>query len=130
MLANIRATVCDIRSRKFPDWNMLGTAGSFFKNPVISEAHFAELQRTYPLIPGYETGDGTVKVALGWILDHALALRGHREGNVGTYEGQALVIGNHGGASSAELETFVRGITEKIFDATKIVVEWEVTKLS
>ncbi|OGJ69398.1 UDP-N-acetylenolpyruvoylglucosamine reductase [Candidatus Peribacteria bacterium RIFCSPLOWO2_12_FULL_53_10] len=129
-LGEIRTAVCDIRSRKFPDWNVLGTAGSFFKNPTISGEHFAELRRMYPELPGYRGEDGTVKVALGWILDHVLDLRGHREGNVGTYEGQALVIVNHGGAGSAELETFVRGIAEKIFDATKLVVEWEVTKLA
>lgn len=129
-LADIRAAVCDIRSRKFPDWNIMGTAGSFFKNPVISEAHFNALLRRYPLLPGYKTENSEVKVPLGWILDHILALRGYREGNVGTYEGQALVVVNHGGATSVELETFVRSVSKKIFDATNIVVEWEVTKLA
>lgn len=129
-LAEIRAAVCGIRSHKFPDWNVLGTAGSFFKNPTISEEHFNELVQQYPALPGYGAGQGRVKIALGWILDHVLAVRGVRAGNVGTYEGQALVVVNHGDATAEELETFVRDLARKIFDATKIAVEWEVTKLS
>ncbi|MDZ4284252.1 MAG: UDP-N-acetylmuramate dehydrogenase, partial [Patescibacteria group bacterium] len=74
-LEEIRAAVCAIRSRKFPDWNIVGTAGSFFKNPVISETHFNELLHTYPLLPGYRNTDGSVKIPLGWILDNVLAVR-------------------------------------------------------
>jgi UDP-N-acetylmuramate dehydrogenase len=129
-LGDIRAAICAIRSEKFPDWNVIGTAGSFFKNPIILEAHFKKLLEKYPLLPGHATGDGLIKVPLGWILDHVLHVRGYRQGNVGTYEGQALVLVNHGDATAAELERFVENISEKIFNATKIVVEWEVTKLS
>ncbi|MBI4086496.1 UDP-N-acetylmuramate dehydrogenase [Candidatus Kaiserbacteria bacterium] len=128
-LTEIRTAVCAIRSRKFPDWNVLGTAGSFFKNPTISDAHFSALLERFPELPGYKTPEG-VKVALGWILDRVLNVRGYRSGTVGTYEGQALVVVNYGDATSAELETFARDIAQKIFDATEIVVEWEVTKLS
>lgn len=129
-LQEIRSAVCVIRSQKFPDWNVMGTAGSFFKNPTISRAHFDELREQYPAFPGYETENGDVKVPLGWILDHVLDLRGYRFGNVGTYEGQALVLVNHGGATATELETFVQNIAKKVFDVTRIAVEWEVTKLA
>lgn len=128
-LASIREAVCAIRAKKFPDWTVLGTAGSFFKNPTISKAHFETLRKRFPGLPGYETPEG-VKVTLGWILDRVLNVRGHREGNVGTYEGQALVLVNHGDATAAELEAFARLLAQKIFDATDIAVEWEVTKLS
>lgn len=129
-LAEIRTAVCAIRAQKFPDWNVTGTAGSFFKNPTIPKTHFEKLAGKYPELPGYETENGEVKVHLGWILDRALGLRGFRDGNVGTYEGQALVLVNHGGATAQELEAFARGIAQKVFDATQIEVEWEVTKLS
>lgn len=128
-LTEIRTEVCKIRSKKFPDWSIVGTAGSFFKNPIISNTHFNELVEKYPLLPGHPTENGEVKVALGWILDHVLHVRGYREGNVGTYEGQALVVVNHGNATAAELEKFVQNISKKVFNATNIVVEWEVTKL-
>lgn len=128
-LSAIRDAVCEIRSKKFPDWNVIGTAGSFFKNPIISEPQFKALLKKYPDLPGHPMTEHEVKVPLGWILDHVLDVRGYREGNVGTYEGQALVVVNHGDATAAELETFARSLTQKVFDATHIVVEWEVTKL-
>lgn len=130
LLEEIRTEVCRIRSRKFPDWKVMGTAGSFFKNPIISQAHFQELLEKYPLLPGHAIENGRMKVPLGWILDHILNLRGYRAGTVGTYEGQALVLVNYGGATAEELETFVRNISQKIFNATKIIVAWEVTKLA
>jgi UDP-N-acetylmuramate dehydrogenase len=82
------------------------------------------------MLPGHSAGDGLVKVSLGWILDHILHVRGYREENVGTYIGQALVLVNHGDATAAELEAFVQNISAKIFEATDITVEREVTKLS
>ncbi len=129
-LAEIRTAVCEIRSKKFPDWNVLGTAGSFFKNPIISEVHYARLVKQYPQLPGYPAGNGEVKIALGWILDHVLNVRGFRQGAVGTYEGQALVIVNHGDATAIELETFAAHIVEQVRVATNITIAWEVTKLS
>jgi len=71
-----------------------------------------------------------VKVSLGWILDRALNLRGYREGDIGTYEGQALVVVNYGGATARELEAFADDIEKKVFAATNISLEREVTKLS
>lgn len=127
-LAEIRNAVCTIRSSKFPDWTKVGTAGSFFKNPVIAPAHFALLQQRFPELPGFPGADG-VKVSLAWILDRVLNVRGHREGTVGTYEGQALVIVNHGDATAADVAAFAQTLARRVFDATEIVVEWEVTKV-
>ena len=67
-----------------------------------------------------------MKVPLGWILEHVLCVRGVREGAVGTYKGQALVLVNHGGATSTEVDAFANMIEKKVFDATGIVVEREV----
>ncbi len=137
-LAEIRAAVCAIRARKFPDWLVVGTAGSFFKNPIISKEHFEELQERYPDLPGHvvreEEGQsqqtGRVKVSLGWILDRVLALRGYREGNVGTYEGQALVLVNYGGATAREVSAFADALAEKVRTATGIEVVREVSSCS
>jgi len=129
-LAEIRAAVCAIRSRKFPDWHVVGTAGSFFKNPVISAAEYARLVALYPGLPGHEAGEGMVKVSLGWVLDHVLAVRGVRDGAVGTYEGQALVLVHHGGGSAAEIGAFADGIARRVEDALGITLEREVTRLA
>lgn len=124
---SIRNAVIEIRAQKFPNWHEVGTAGSFFKNPIISAIEYERLCAQYPEIPGHSQKNGGVKVSLGWILDRILGLRGYRMGNVGTYEHQALVMVNHGGASAHEVEIFARDIQKKVFDATGIVIEWEVT---
>ncbi len=129
-IREIRNAVKEIRAQKFPDWRQVGTAGSFFKNPIISAEEYERLRTQYPDIPGHEQKQGGVKVSLGWILDRVLALRGYRIGNVGTYEHQALVVVNHGGATAADVELFARDVQKKVFDATNISIEWEVTMVS
>ncbi len=126
--AAIRSAIIEIRSRKFPDWHTVGTAGSFFKNPIIPLEQFQTLQATYPDLPGFPVAKDTYKVPLGYILDKILGLRGVSEGAVGTYEGQALVIINHGGATAAEITAFAERITTAVKDETGIAVEWEVTR--
>lgn len=128
-LSDIRDAVIHIRKQKFPDWHVLGTAGSFFKNPIITREAFAKLKETYPELPGYPHHD-EVKVSLGWILDHVLNLRGYRKGNVGLYEKQALVLVAYNGATAREILRVSDEIREKIFDATRIRVEREVVVLS
>jgi UDP-N-acetylmuramate dehydrogenase len=123
---DIRAEVMRVRARKFPDWHKVGTAGSFFKNPRVSADAFAALRGRFPDIPGFPEEDGRVKVPLGWILDKALALRGARVGNVGTYEGQSLVIVNFGGATARDVDMFARSIEERVQEKTGIVIEREV----
>ena len=128
-LRAIRAVVLETRKGKFPDWHVLGTAGSFFKNPFISEEHYKKLQAQFVLIPGYRQPDGRYKIALGWFLEHVLSLKGYREGRVGLYEHQALVLVNHESASAEEVRAFSESIIKKIFNATHIIVEREVVYL-
>ncbi len=125
---DVRRAVIEIRSRKFPDWNVYGTAGSFFKNPIISEDAWHALRHTYPELPGHVAGEHIVKVPLGWILDHVCALRGAREGAVGTYGTQALVIVNYGGATADDITRFAQKIMSCVKEKTNIVIEWEVTR--
>lgn len=124
--ALIRQAVIDIRRGKFPDWQLIGTAGSFFKNPVISQEQYESLITKYPELPGYPDKDGGVKVSLGWILDNVCQLKGQREGNVGLYENQALVLVNFGGASASEIKNFSEKIRGEVFNKTQIEIEMEV----
>jgi UDP-N-acetylmuramate dehydrogenase len=125
-LLDIRTEVMRIRSEKFPDWHVIGTAGSFFKNPHITAAAFHTLRERYSDAPGYDDGRGLVKVPLGWIIDKVLGMKGAREGNVGTYAAQSLVIVNHGGATAAEVDAFARTIESRVHEATGITIEREV----
>lgn len=125
----IRDAVILIRSKKFPDWHTLGTAGSFFKNPVIPVATFNALKITYPELPGYSDGKGNIKVALGWILDKGLSLRGYCNGDVCTFEGQALVLVNTQNATARDVEVFAEYISQQVKKVFDISIEWEVTQL-
>lgn len=127
-LADIRKAIISIRNKKFPDWKQIGTAGSFFKNPIISESKFLELKEKYPDLPTYNTESGEIKIALGWILDKVLNLRGVRKDRVGTFQGQALVIVNHGNATAEDVEKFAEQIASKVAEVTEIKIQWEVTK--
>lgn len=124
----IRAAVIEIRSKKFPDWHTVGTAGSFFKNPIIPKAAYDSLLLQYPELPGFKVNDAEVKIPLGWILDKVLDVRGIRVGRVGTFEGQALVLVNEGGATATEIEMFANKIIEEVKNKTGVAVEWEVTQ--
>ena len=127
-LAEIREAVIAIRSRKFPDWQVVGTAGSFFKNPTITTEAFARLSAKYEGIPSYVVSDHLVKVPLGWLLDKALNLKGVQDGPVGTYEGQALVLVNRGGATASDIARFAEKIVDAVKTETGIDIEWEVTR--
>jgi len=129
-LQEIREAVMKIRAGKFPNWHITGTAGSFFKNPIIPHDRYITLQGRYPELPGFPLENGDIKIPLGWILDKVLQVRGYTQGNVATYEHQALVIVAHTGATSSEIETFAHEIAVRVLDATGIDIEWEVTKIS
>jgi len=125
-VSEVRDAVLYIRSNKLPDWKKWGTAGSFFKNPIISKIKYDELKQKYPELPGYEEPGDKVKVALGWVLDHVCKVRGVTNGNVGTYEKQALVIVSKPGATAEEVVSFSREIMDKVYNSLGIKIEAEV----
>lgn len=121
----IAEAVRGIRSKKFPDVSKLGTAGSFFKNPVIPEAAYAELKERYPGIPGFPDDRNQVKVPLAWILDNVLHARGRTHGKARLFEAQPLVIVAERGASSDDVTELAESVSNDVRDATGIRVEWE-----
>lgn len=128
-LKQIRDAVIEIRAGKFPNWHEVGTAGSFFKNPIISKETYMTLSEKYPELPAFVLHDGTVKVPLGWILDKVLHLRGFRKGNVEAYKDQALVLVAYENATAAEITAFANEIVSDVLLHTNVPVEWEVTTL-
>lgn len=126
----VRDAVVAIRNRKFPDWHVVGTAGSFFKNPTIPREQFERLLERYPGLIGHDVGNGNIKVSLGWILDHVCGLRGVREGNVGLYHAQALVLVHYGGATCDEVNAFAKRVAADVAARTGIRIEREVTLLA
>jgi UDP-N-acetylmuramate dehydrogenase len=124
--ADVRKAVVDIRWKKLPDWKLWGTAGSFFKNPVVSALKYARLKKKYPDMPGFKESFGKVKIPLGWVLDNVCHVKGMQKGSVGTYEKQALVFVAKPGATSAEVVTLAQELMKKVKDATGITIEGEV----
>jgi len=128
-LQEVRKAVIAIRTRKLPDITQVGTAGSFFKNPIISREQYNNLLKRFPNLPHYVVDGVRVKIPLAWILDNVLHVNGLRKGNVGLYEMQPLVVVNYGEATTKEVRTFVQHIKEKIKQECNIVVEQEVQNL-
>ncbi len=127
-LAEIRRGVLEIRSQKFPDLKEFGTAGSFFKNPIISRTQFDELKKKYPEMPGFPLGE-EMKIPLAWVLDNLCGLKGLRKGAVGLFPNQPIVLVNFGGANANEIRAFAEEIARCVKNKTDIKVEWEVQYL-
>jgi UDP-N-acetylmuramate dehydrogenase len=129
-IGEIRAAVTEIRAGKFPSLDEVGTAGSFWKNPIIPAAEFARLKAAFPLVPSFPAPEGMAKVPLAWILDHACGLKGHKVGKVGLYKNQPLVLYAEKGATSGEVEAFATAIERAVREKTGIAIEREVKGLS
>lgn len=124
-IKDVSDAVISIRQQKLPDPRVLGNSGSFFKNPVISEEKFKDLQEKFPEIPSYPVAPGEVKVPAGWLIDQA-GLKGYRQGDAGVHKNQALVLVNYGNASGSELRELAQYVQEKIKSRYGIELEAEV----
>ena len=104
----IRRTIIKIRKEKLPEPSVMGSAGSFFKNPVISAEHFAKIEAAAKAelgadykVPRYELPDGTVKVPAAWLIEQC-GWKGKRSGGAAVYDKQPLVIVNYTGDAYPE----------------------------
>ena len=88
---------------------MIGNAGSFFKNPVVSAAEKNALVSRYPQLVGYEQADGGYKLAAGWLVDQC-GWKGKTSGAAGVSATQALVLINRGGASGQDIALLAEAI--------------------
>ena len=103
-LPSIRDTIIAIRESKLPNPKIMGNAGSFFMNPVISKKHFLDLQAEYPQIPHYFVSETEEKVPAGWLIEQC-GWKGKNIGNAGVHDKQALVLINRGGATGDRKST-------------------------
>lgn len=122
----IVSAVRAIRASKFPQNVLEGTAGSFFKNPVIAHDFAEVLAKRFPDMPMFPNKNGTVKISLAWLLDRALALKGFSMGRARLYENHSLVIVASEGALAAEIDALAHEVAERVRAATGIMIEREV----
>jgi UDP-N-acetylmuramate dehydrogenase len=111
--ASVSEAISAIRRRKLPDPALLGNAGSFFKNPVVTAAQAQALGGAHPGMPSWPAGDGRSKLSAAWLIEKA-GLKGHREGDAGVSAQHALVLVNHGAASGAQVAALARRVQDAV----------------
>jgi UDP-N-acetylmuramate dehydrogenase len=132
----IGETVRGVRGLKFPDLAAYGTAGSFFKNPILTQETYDALSERYRTevapyggIPLYPM-PGRVKIPLAFVLDKLLGMRGFRLGPTFLFGNQPLVLVADATARASDIDALARHIEKRIFDATNISIEREVRDLA
>jgi len=120
--------VCAIRQAKLPDPAVIGNAGSFFKNPTVTQDQCDDIIAREPKVVHYLLDDGRIKLAAGWLID-ACGWKGKTVGNAGVYEKQALVLVNVGGSehpcTGGEVMTLAKAIQTSVYERFGIRLEPE-----
>ena len=111
----VREAVIKIRDSKLPSPDRTGSAGSFFKNPIVSPADFARICEGYESVPHYLLPGGFIKVPAAWLIEQC-GLKGQANGGAAVYEKQPLVIVNRSGEASPE---DVIGLERRIVETVK-----------
>ncbi len=127
----VREAVTDIRRSKLPEPSETGSAGSFFKNPVISAADFVRVCNAAPgqTVPHYVLSGGMIKVPAAWLIDQC-GLKGESEGGAAVYDKQPLVLVNAtGSATPADVLELERRIVATVHERFGISLHPEVEHL-
>lgn len=122
---DIYQAVIAVRQSKLPEVGEIGSAGSFFKNPVVTQLHFEELIQKFPKLSSYPYDDQHVKLPAGQLID-MLGFKGDYHDNVGMYEKQALILVNLGGATGEALHQHSLKVMKAVEEQFKICLEPEV----
>ena len=123
-ISDVRQAIIDIRNTKLPDPKILGNAGSFFMNPVVSREKFLSIQKDYPQMPFYEVDNG-VKIPAGWMIEQC-GWKGKSLGRAAVHDKQALVLINLGGATSDEIIALSDAVCKSVKDKFGVDIHPEV----
>ena len=122
---SISDAVIRIRKSKLPSPDEIGNAGSFFKNPEVTNATHRQLQEIFPDIVAYPLENGNVKLAAGWLIEKA-GWKGYREGDAGVHTRQALVLVNYGNASGYQIFELSSKVMMSVEEKFGVILEREV----
>jgi len=124
-IQEVSEAVIQIRQSKLPDPKVIGNAGSFFKNPVVSKQKYEALQQSYEKVPGYPVTEDTVKVPAGWLIEQC-GWKGKKIGQTGVHSKQALVLVNHGNVRGADVYALAMDIQVSVKEKFGIDISPEV----
>ena len=124
-IQDISRVIISIRQSKLPDPNLIGNAGSFFKNPVITKADYLRIADQEENAPFYPVNEQMVKIPAAWLIEQS-GWKGRRIGDAGTYSQHALVLVNHGNATGKELWSVATDIISAVQQRFQIQLEPEV----
>ena len=124
-IADVSTAVCNIRRRKLPDPEVIGNAGSFFKNPSVEAEKMELLLREFPEIVSYKNDDGSFKLAAGWMIEQC-GWKGYRKGDAGVHPNQALVLVNYSEATGNEILLLAKEIQQSVSHKFGVELEMEV----
>lgn len=120
----ISDAIIKLRQKKLPDPNEVGNAGSFFKNPILSQAKMDILRESYPSLPSYHYADDQVKTSAAWLIDRC-HWKGQSRGQASVYAKHALVLINKGAATGVEIRQLAEMIQASVHEKFGIHLEAE-----
>lgn len=121
----LRNTIIDIRNAKLPDPKVMGNAGSFFMNPIVTRQCYEKLAAQYPDMPHYKVDSRHEKIPAGWMIDQC-GWKGRSLGRAGVHDKQALVLVNRGGATGDEIVALCEAIRKDVHEKFGIIIYPEV----
>jgi UDP-N-acetylmuramate dehydrogenase len=121
----ISDAVIAIRQSKLPDPKVIGNAGSFFKNPSVSDEIFNFIKQTYPNIPSFPGENGLIKIPAGWLIEQC-GWKGKTFDNIGVHKHQALVLVNYHEGKGEEIWQLAMQIQKSVRDKFDIILHPEV----
>ena len=122
---NVFDRVCSLRRSKLPDPEVIGNAGSFFKNPIVSDSHYQELRSEFPSLVAYPQQGPCWKLAAAWLIDQA-GFKGYKRDEVGVHDRQALVLVNRANATGRDIAQLAQHIQQTINNKFNVLLEPEV----
>ena len=128
--AMLRQAVIGLRDSKLPDPKKTGSAGSFFKNPVVAECEYQRIQElSNKPVPGHVLPDGTVKLSAAWLIDNA-GCKSLSHGGAALWQSQPLVIVNATGhATGSDVVALERDVIRTVYSKFGITLEPEVVHI-
>ena len=122
--AEVETAVRNLRAQKLPDPSQTGSAGSFFKNPVVTKLKARELITLHPNLVSYPLAGGRAKLAAGWLIE-AAGLKGLSSGDAAVWPAHALILINRGRATGEDVLKLGREIAERVERRFGVVLEPE-----